>query len=442
MISSTVTTSRPPASVLSSHRRLRGKFRLGGLSAIVGIFLLLLLGAGAAPPPISPLVRAISSVTAQHGFDLVRWEVVALVDGIAGRARGALLVHDLDEAARRRLVEEYFQATSEAGRLHNQLDARQIEQGDGQIAELQSRLDAAERQSRDLTEAVTEIIAGQIQAQVAAEGINTKLLDFEWHLGFPPVGLNVTPPVFFRFSGLPLLLVVAPRDKIAVVKNDFLLPSLTIPEMERLEGKIDQENASSVILPIGGFAAYPSMIPTTWSHKETLQVVAHEWTHHYLAMHPLGQRYFANYALRSINETVADMVGDEIGGAVYARYYQDSSSLAPTSNGSTQAPAATYDFGKAMVDIRQVVEVKLSQGDVAGAEQYMLDRKDWLATKGYHLRKLNTAYLTFFGAYAGSGNSYEPKLRHLRERSKSLGDFLHRVENISSERDFEALAVN
>ena len=44
----------------------------------------------------------------------------------------------------------------------------------------------------------------------------------------------------------------------------------------------------------------------------TVGTAAHEWVHHYLAFYPLGASYFRSQDLRTLNETVADVVGDEV----------------------------------------------------------------------------------------------------------------------------------
>ena len=52
--------------------------------------------------------------------------------------------------------------------------------------------------------------------------------------------------------------------------------------------------------------AYPDL---PW----VLDTVAHEWTHTYLYLRPLGWHYGGSGGMRTINETVASIVGDEIG---------------------------------------------------------------------------------------------------------------------------------
>ena len=63
------------------------------------------------------------------------------------------------------------------------------------------------------------------------------------------------------------------------------------------------------MVPTGGIGAYPAIIEPTDDYLSALQVATHEWMHDYLYFHPLGSRYFASDTLRTINETVADIVG-------------------------------------------------------------------------------------------------------------------------------------
>lgn len=393
----------------------------------------------------SSVSTAIAQSSDRYSFDLVGWEFHAIAQGAARRVQASLTLASLGESDRRNLVTRYFSAVAEADRLRNELAAAYApvpgERDEGRIADLQQHLAAVEHDQVPLSPLVTEIIAGQIGDYLFRTGISGPLIEPVWHQNLPLVRIN--PPVFFRFEQLPLLLVVAPRDRIKVLQSTFLQPDLSISQVEQVEAEIDRQRVTSIVLPIGGFAAYPSMIPADLSLRRCLQVVAHEWVHQYLAMHPLGQHYFSDYALRSINETVADLAGNEIGQAVFRQYYAESARSAPGLDDETppSRPTASpsFDFSQAMADIRLAVEGMLSRGDVAGAERYMADRKAWLAEHGYYLRKLNTAYLTFYGAYAGAGNSYEPKLRSLRARSKSLADFLHQVETIASERDLDGL---
>jgi hypothetical protein len=139
-----------------------------------------------------------------------------------------------------------------------------------------------------------------------------------------------------------------------------------------------------------------------------------------------------------INETVADMVGHEVGESVFERVY--SPLLPPPAAPSRQAAApraAQPDFGTLMRRIRKTVEADLAQHDVAGADAYMAEQQQELAKQGYYVRRLNTAYLSFFGSYAGSANPYELKLRQLRSHTPSVAAFLRVVSQIQRPGDLD-----
>lgn len=412
---------------------------VAGLALALALAALLPSARVGSPAATVPLNQAITTASARYAFDLSSWEVRALAEGVVREARAALSLAALDEAQRRDLVIQDFAVAREVDRLNRQLDLAYsqpaLERDEQRVAALRQQLAALDREAAPLSESAAAVVAHQINDHLAANGVGTAALQPTLRLAFPPLTFDVNPPVFFRFQRLPLLLVVAPRDRIAVLDNRFLQPTLSRLQMEEVEAEIDRQGVASLVLPIGGLAAYPSMIPRGTSLLDGLEVVAHEWTHQYLALRPLGQAYFSSYALRSINETVADLAGKEIAAAVFERHYAGFLDAQPA---STQAP--TLDFGRAMAGIRRSVEALLERGDVVGAEQYMAEQRRWLADNGYHLRKLNTAYLTFYGAYAGSGNPYEQELRRLRAQSETLADFLRRVATVNSERDLDALA--
>jgi hypothetical protein len=90
---------------------------------------------------------------------------------------------------------------------------------------------------------------------------------------------------------------------------------------------IDQElDVSSLVTDIGGLALYPAMMPESNSLPWVASTGAHEWTHHYLTLRPLGILYDSDAQLRTMNETVANIVGKEIADQVIQRYYPE---LAP-----------------------------------------------------------------------------------------------------------------
>ena len=240
---------------------------------------------------------------------------------------------------------------------------------------------------------------------------------------FPPVLVALTPP--------PDVLVVSPRTELRVIESAVLQP-IDVARQEQLEASTDSSGVSSLVAPIGGLATYPSMVLEEDAPDRVLSSVAHEWLHQYLIFYPLGEGYWNSQQTREINETTADMVGQEVGGAL-AR----SLGLAATPGGAPAAGRTGFDFRAFMRETRLRTEQLLAAGDVDGAEAYMRQRRDELQQHGYMIRKLNQAYFALYGSYgegfaASPANPIPGLLHKLRDQSPSLGDFVVRVREITS----------
>src|SRR5260370_24428919 len=168
---------------------------------------------------------------------------------------------------------------------------------------------------------------------------------------------------------------------------------MDVPAQERLEASADSTNVSSLVAPIGGLATYPSMVLDE-APDRVLPAAAHEWLHQYLIFYPLGRGYWNSQETREINETTAEMIGQEVGGRL-----AESLGLAPKS--APTAPRATqpaFDFRAFMRDTRAQTDHFLNDGQVAEAEGYMRTRRDELEQHGIQIRKLNQAYFALYGS--------------------------------------------
>lgn len=290
---------------------------------------------------------------------------------------------------------------------------------------------------------------GPLAESIVQEQISTVIADLGLGFGGQPL-----PPVLYRSTPLPTALIVSPRE---VIRQDYhisLSPDLSIDARARLEDQVDQNlNVSSLVVDIGGMGVYPTMVIETSNLNYLTEVVAHEWIHNYLTLHPLGLNYTASPELRTMNETAASIAGVEIARAVMERYYPEM--LPPDQPAEPQptAPAAetpqppVFDFREAMRITRLTVDQLLSEGKVRQAEEYMENRRQVFWENGYHIRKLNQAYFAFYGAYAdqpGGAAGEDPvgaAVRSLRAQSPTLADFIKRIAWMSS---FEQLqrAVN
>jgi hypothetical protein len=94
-----------------------------------------------------------------------------------------------------------------------------------------------------------------------------------------------------------------------------------------------------------------------------------------------------------------------------------------------------------MRNIREQVDKYLAAGEVDTAEQFMQQKRDYLAANGYYIRKLNQAYFAFYGTYADSPAYENPigtAINQLRAQSPSLKDFINKVSTITSTKQLDA----
>ncbi|HEX8968086.1 MAG TPA: hypothetical protein VF937_09415, partial [Chloroflexota bacterium] len=242
---------------------------------------------------------------------------------------------------------------------------------------------------------------------------------------FPPVLVALTPP--------PNVLVISPRTELRVIDSTVLQP-MGVADQQQLEASADSLGVSSLVAPIGGLATYPSMVLEGDSPERVLSSVAHEWLHQYLIFYPLGAGYWSSQETREINETTAELVGNEVGSQLAASLGLGS---APGPIQPATARRPTFDFTQFMRETRARTEELLRAGDVDGAESYMRDRRDELERHGYVIRKLNQAYFALYGSYgdgfaASPANPIAGLLHRLRDRSPTLGAFVARVRQIIS----------
>lgn len=396
------------------------------------LLLLLLLATAVTIAPEWPAFQSerhrVNSLVGLREFDFLTWFGEAIVSKAIGAAAGDH--HYLNEAERKALVLHYLGQVGEIRRLQSEIERvyadPEVSNPEQAAAELHDALLATRAAASKLQPTAEAIVQEQVAGVLVEEGFG--------FLGqiFPPVQMRMTP--------LPLVLIVSPREKIEQIYNVPLEHGLSIVTQEELEGAIDDElDRSSLVVPIGGLGFYPAMIIETSSASFLMDVVAHEWAHHWLTFHPVGLRYMAGPEMRTINETVASIVGAEVGARVVARFYPE---LAPPpERATTEEPAPeeppAFDYRAEMAETRRRVDELLAAGQVEQAEAYMEARRVFFVENGYQIRKLNQAYFAFYGAYADTpGAAGEdpvgPAVVALREQSASLHEFMQRVAPVTS----------
>jgi hypothetical protein len=220
---------------------------------------------------------------------------------------------------------------------------------------------------------------------------------------------------------------------------------LNAAEWDTIEYEVDRtHDVSSLVTGIGGLSAYPAMLLESSSLRWISEVVAHEWSHHYLMPRPLGWNYNASVETRTINETVASIFGKEIGRKVLARYYPDHLPPEPEPIAQESADAGepppqppAFDFRAEMRETRVRADELLAQGRIEAAEEYMEERRREFVEHGYAIRKLNQAYFAFHGAYADEPGArgddpIGPAVAELRAASPDLRTFVKRAARLTT----------
>jgi hypothetical protein len=362
------------------------------LAKIFWIVVFLFFGAGSNVFLGDPLDQ-VRRYTRQDEFEFVGWTLDALAVKVGQLSLGVST--RLDEEDRKSLVLEYFEELIQAQQLERQLERvlaePDLEDRDQQANTLRTRWSAVRSKLDQYQPVVESILQEQVSSILTEVGLGA--------------GGKIFPPVSFKFTQLPLALIVSPRDVIRVDASIQLVPSLTLDDKIELEAQVSEDlNVSTLVVNIGGIGIYPTMVLESTSLRWVVETIVHEWVHNYLTLRPLGLNYETSTELRTMNETVASLLGDEFGYQVLKHYYPEfaperiTTSSAPPTPSSDEPPA--FDFRAEMHETRVKVDALLAEGLIDEAEDYMGVRRLVFWENGYRLRKLNQAYFAFHGAYA------------------------------------------
>jgi hypothetical protein len=397
-----------------------------------------------APPPTDEIER-VRAYTRAVEFNYVNWVTKASLIKLQQASAG--IPYNLGRVDRKQIVTEYLAVTERL--LEYEYVLEQI-YTDPNIKD-------KEKASRELRTNLNKVQARQNELAPFAEAVlQEQISQTLTELKIASTGQPI-PSVSYHSSHLPNALIVSPRDHIEQIANISVLPDLTTDQKNNLEQRVDKGlDVSSLVEPVGGIGVYPTMIMRTTDLPWMLETISHEWTHNFLTLRPLGMLYGETPELRTMNETTASIVGNEVGRLVLERFYPElgNASHADPSTGSGQAfelaalyqaPAisgsayrADFDFRAEMHTTRVRTDELLAAGKVKEAEAYMEARRQIFWQNGYQIRKLNQAYFAFHGAYADvpGGAAGEdpvgPAVRALREQSTSLADFLKTISWMTS----------
>ncbi|MCB0085582.1 MAG: hypothetical protein KDE47_31790, partial [Caldilineaceae bacterium] len=417
--------------------------------------LVIALVSGSTVTPAELRDAGMAAIVQPWDFNFAAWEVNALWE--KARAFAMQPTHRMDYATSVELVHDYLARAQTMQALEQSInnllsgdstvDDQQQEPNavprQERIPPLQEQLEALRHEQEEARSSVEQIIERQISTELSKEGLTL------WGQPFPPVQFTFVEP--------PRKLVVSPRARITTEYSQMLDATMSLEEVQRAERDyFERFNSSAYITNIGGLGAFPTMVvdraPLSW----ILSTVAHEWTHNYLTLFPLGFNYMTNADFITMNETVAEIVGNELGEKALRTFYPelvpppvDNGPADGATNGGERIPHSDephFDFDQEMHETRLVVDQLLAHGKVEEAEQYMAERRLYFVANGYPLRVLNQAYFAFHGSYgtsAASTSPIGPQMEALRAQSPNLKSFLETVRTFTSPDDItRALAAN
>ena len=383
--------------------------------------------------PHSGVGAEIKPIVQSHVFSIAAWELHTFTTEQIPR-----LFHSKDTSDVQAVV-QYFKNAEQERALESQMSMAAAG-GPGSVPQTQKELKALRQEQEAARRTVEAVIEKQIRDTLSEQGIYSPF--FNLRFSFPPVDFILAMP--------PQNLVISPRDRIEAINETLLNPDTSLQTAEQIESEIEQLNLSALVTDIGGLGAtLPTFVAEDMDLKYTLSTAVHEWLHQYLAFKPLGFLYVLNEVgikqsqdVDDINETLADIVGNEIGNMVYDKYYRQYENSPSGGEGGTGGQPS-FDFNAEMRKIRKQVDLLLSEGKIDEAEQYMDAMRVYLADHGYYIRKLNQAYFAFYGTYADQPTSINPigaEMKQLRTESVTLKQFLDRASSLTSRQALQQAA--
>jgi hypothetical protein len=396
---------------------------------LTGLLLFCLLGVSCAPG--RDFNARLSSIVKPYRFYIAQWEISTIFN------KAKQFIFDRNKKVDNDIskVDEFFAIFDQLKTLKSEIEAIKTDKKQGDLASLEAEFSELQQKRAALDEMAEKIISRQIMEVLNEQGIFNPIEKYiKLTVNFPPIGFKLDKP--------PHLLIVSPKDRIERIREIVLLQGVSVEEMESIEDEVDDLGVSSLVVTLGGFGGtYPTFVTNEASLRFTVDAAVEEWLHQYLTFKPLGFRYILdltgisrNYEIAIMNETVASMVGKEIGAIISEKYYPESKN----NSGQPQKTSSGFDFNQEMREIRKAVDQYLVRGEIEQAEEFMEQKRQFLVSKGYYIRKLNQAYFAFYGTYADSPTSISPigvELKTLREQSASLKEFLETAAAMTSRQD-------
>lgn len=378
-------------------------------------------------------LSSLDNISRWDRFNFVNWEISALVERFSSATMG--LEHYIDDEKQSEIVLTYINQIAVVEELERdllELNSDPNKTKDSlEILSVQEELERESQRMQNYAQVAESILQNQTERTLVQMGFG--------------VGGQIFPPVLFKITNLPLNLIISPRDKISTIKSVNLNPGMDSLQKDTLEETIfEQYGLSALVEEVGGVGAYPTMVMRSRSISWLTEVVAHEWFHNYLTFYPLGIRYFNDDAMKTINETTANLAGKEVGRQTMFRFYPEYLGIPifqfrKPLTVSREGLVKSFNYRQEMRETRQRVDYLLSIDRIEQAESYMESRRAFFWEQGYRIRKINQAYFAFYGAYndtpGGGAAGDDPigsAVQQMRADNLNLKAFIDEIKRVKS----------
>ena len=396
------------------------KWGVKGLLTVILALLVLTAGNGDIRP------STLDLTVDPYRYSLVRWEVSHFLDKWVHKL--ADLMPWTSEPSREERIEQakaFFDLSQRQRELERLILSPDYGTGgtvsEDQVQILRTELESISKQRERIRTTVEETIESEVSAVLSQEGFASR------------IGL-IFPPVDTVFARSPGVLILSPRDRIQRRDTILMKSGLNDETKDQIEDRIlRDEDLAALVENSGGVAAYPSVVSEASGLHHAVVTTAHEWLHHWFFFQPLGQHFWDNSKMTTLNETAATLAGRAIGDRTFTAMTGEQVVR------ETQPPPVddddSFNFNSALRETRLRTDELLAEGKIEEAEAYMEQRRQLMAANGHFIRKINQAFFAFHGSYATSAASISPideQLKELQSSTDSLEDFIKTVATFGS----------
>jgi len=352
----------------------------------------------------------LDQATERHNFSIFWWEIKNLPNKWLHLVWEKFPGNKPSDKERTTLIKEYLVTSNKLNNNKQKLTAKEKTKLEKDLKSLRARTE----------ESIESIISNVL---------------IEEELG---ISFNILiPPTDFKLDSPPDIVVTSPRDKIVFSSSRLISNNLTELEKSEIELLIESNKETSAIVDkLGGLGTYPAFVSDKGSLRNLLQTASHEWLHNYWILHPIGRHMWDSSEMNILNETAANIAGDELGDIAF----QSIGGIITEHSSSTKS-STEYKFylNEILKETRLEVDKLLAKKKIEEAENYMATVTRNLQSKGYPIRKINQAYFAFHGNYAdnpSSTSSIGIELKEYRGYFGNIGQFIKSISKIENYTQF------